>query len=133
MRKLRPDFLRDDSSAEVWYDLREDWSLIEASLAKQYGIRIRQEVGMPWTEFSTLVGGLMPDTPLGTVVGIRAEKDQETIKAFSPDQRRIHRDWHTRQALKKLDEPDKLDREMDNLGAMFKAMFGAKGVNECQA
>lgn len=88
---------------------------------------------MPWTEFVTLVGGLMSDTPLGSVVGIRAEKDPETIKTFNPDQHRIHRDWNTRQALDKLADPEKLNKDMDDLGAMFKAMFGKRGVNECQA
>ena len=93
MRKLKLGFKNNKISNIEWYDLREDWPLIEASLAKQYGIRIRRELDMPWTEFCTLVGGLMPDTPLGQIVSIRAEKDEDTIRNFSNDQRRIYDDW----------------------------------------
>ncbi|WP_081718091.1 Gp15 family bacteriophage protein [Paenibacillus sp. MAEPY1] len=122
-RKPLPDF--DNSAApENWYDLREDWSLIEASLAKQYGIRIRQHGDMPWEEFCTLVGGLMPDTPLGSIVTIRAEKDPKTIKGFSADQRRIYNDWRKRQADQKLTDPEKLDQEMKSLEAAMARMFG---------
>jgi hypothetical protein len=88
---------------------------------------------MPWTEFVTLVGGIMPDTPLGSVVGIRAETDPDVIKGFNPDQRRIHGDWQKKQALKRLDQPEKLNKDMENLGNMFKSMFGKKVVNPCQA
>lgn len=121
-RTQLPDFKKLNNE-EQWYDLREDWSLIEASLAKQYGIRIRSQADMPWTEFCTLVGGLMPDTPLGQIVSIRAEKDPKVIRAFTPDQRTIYRKWRTREAKKRLSDPDKLDKEMAALGKMFAAMF----------
>jgi len=103
--------------------LREDWALIEASLAKQYGIRIRHEADMPWTEFYTLVSGLMPDTPLGNMVSIRAEKDPEALKAFNSEQNRIHREWQIKQAKKKTEEPESLEKEMDNLGKVLKKAF----------
>lgn len=45
--------------------MEEDWPLIEASLAKQYGIRIRKEIDtMDYAELCNLISGLMPDTPL---------------------------------------------------------------------
>jgi hypothetical protein len=45
--------------------MEEDWLLIEASLAKQYGIRIRKEIDtMSYAELCNLISGLMPDTPL---------------------------------------------------------------------
>lgn len=78
---------------------------------------------MPWDEFCTLVSGLMPDTPLGQIVTIRAEKDPKIIKGFTTDQRRIHREWRTRQAKKKLDDPKKLEKDMEALTKVFKAMF----------
>lgn len=112
------------SSPDGWYDLYEDWPLIEASLAMQYGIRIRQHGDMPWEEFCTLVGGLMPDTPLGSIVSIRAEQDPKTIKGFNADQRRIYNDWRKRQAVKQLDNPIKLDQEMKNLEAAMARAFG---------
>jgi len=83
---------------------------------------------MPWDEFCTLVAGLMPDTPLGSVVSIRAEKDQKAIKSFSADQRRIHREWRTRRAQKRLDDPDKLKQDMDALVKLFATMFGKEAT-----
>jgi len=53
------------SNSECWYDLFDDWKLIEASITKQYGIRIRKDIGtMDWAELSGLISGLMGDTPL---------------------------------------------------------------------
>jgi len=110
--------------------LRSDWDLVEASLAKQYGLRIRQHTDMPWTEFCTMVGGLMPDTPLGQIVSIRSEKDKKVIKAFSPDQRRIHSEWQLKIANKKLENLEQLNKEMEQLSKVFATMFGKKGVRK---
>lgn len=64
MRKWKNDFKTSDEQ-ELWYDMKEDWPLIEASLAKQYSIRIRKEIdNMSYAELCTLVSGLMSDTPL---------------------------------------------------------------------
>lgn len=129
MRTRRPDF-GSKETRESYYDLHEDWSLIEASLATQYGIRIRSESGsMPFSEFLTLVSGLMPETPLGKIVAIRSEKDQKAIKAFSPDQKRIHSEWRKRSAAKQLEDPENLDKQMEQLSKMLGAMFGKKGGN----
>ncbi|WP_051236358.1 Gp15 family bacteriophage protein [Paenibacillus pinihumi] len=123
MRKQLPDF-EGQSSPDNWYDLQEDWPLIESSLAKQYGIRIRQHGDMLWDEFCTLVAGLMPDTPLGSVVSIRSEQDPKTIKAFNADQRRIYNAWRNRRAEKQLEDPEKLEQAMKNLEAAMARMFG---------
>ncbi|ASA26357.1 hypothetical protein B9T62_16895 [Paenibacillus donghaensis] len=108
--------------------MREDWPLIEASLAKQYGIRIRQQGDMPWSEFCILVAGLMPDTPLGSIVTIRSEKDQKVIKGYTSDQRRIYNDWRKRQAEQKLLDEVTLDKEMKVLEAAMARMFGGGGA-----
>ena len=64
MRKWKNDF-NTINETELWYDLEEDWPLIEASLAKQYGIRIRKEIDtMDYAELCNFISGLMPDTPL---------------------------------------------------------------------
>lgn len=107
--------------------MREDWPLIEASLAKQYGIRIRTQADMPWSEFCTLVAGLMPDTPLGSIVAIRSEKDPKVRKGFSTDQKRIYNDWRLRRAEHKLADPGKLEQEMKSLEAALARMFGGGG------
>jgi hypothetical protein len=123
MKKLNHDFKKPYDTTNDCYDLYEDWDLIEASLAKQYGIRIRTQASMPWTEFCTLVSGLMPDTPLGSIVSIRAEKDRKVIKGFSPEQRRIYNEWRNRNAQKKLDNPDKLSKDFTALENTLKQLF----------
>ncbi len=40
----------------------------------------------------------MEDTPLGRIVAIRSEKDAKTIRKFSPEQRRILREWQKKKA-----------------------------------
>jgi hypothetical protein len=124
MTRLKLGFKSNKVSNIEWYDLREDWALIEASLAKQYSIRIRRELDMPWTEFCTLVAGLMPDTPLGQIVSIRAEQDEDIVRNFSSDQRRIYDDWQKKVASKKLENKEELDKEMKELEYMLASMFG---------
>lgn len=87
---------------EAWYDIEEDWELIEASFLKQYGIRLRSEDDMSWSEFCSLLSGIMPDTPLGRVVAIRSEKDPKVIKNFTKEQKQIRNEYlrHRNQRLK---------------------------------
>ena len=85
---------------------------------------------MSWPEFCTLVSGLMPDTPLGQIVSIRAEIDSKVIKNFNSDQKKIYNDWRLRQANKQLEDTNKLDKDIANLEKMFASMFGNKGVKE---
>ena len=64
MRKWKNDF-KTSNDTELQYDMEDDWPLIEASLAKQYGIRIRKEIDtMSYAELCNLISGLMSDTPL---------------------------------------------------------------------
>ena len=83
---------------------------------------------MPWTEFCTLVSGLMNDTPLGQIVAIRSEKDPKVIKNFTAGQRRIRTDWITKQAKRK--SPQVIQRELDDLQRSFAIMFGKGGENK---
>ena len=109
---------------ESWYDLLEDYDLIEASFAKQYGIRLRNEQDMTWSEFATLLSGLMPDTPLGQIISIRAEKDKEIIKRFTKDQKRIQSDWKRRQS-KNVDK-ESYEDAMNTFKNMFISMANSK-------
>lgn len=84
---------RHPQSSETYYDLWDDWELIESSFLSQYGIRLRTEDDMSYGEFCSLLSGLMPETPLGRVVSIRAEKDPKVIKNFTKEQKKIHNDW----------------------------------------
>lgn len=54
---------------------------------------------MPWDEFCDLLAGLDDTTPLGKMVSIRLETDEEIINAFTPDQKRIHDDWQKKQVM----------------------------------
>lgn len=95
-RSPRLDFAKKQAYREDWYNLYEDWGLIEASFTSQYGIRLRQEDDMSWSEFCTLLAGIMPETPLGQVVSIRSENDKEVLKSFTKEQHRIRNEWRRR-------------------------------------
>lgn len=129
MRTLRHDFASSTRKpTNDWYDLREDWALIEASIASQYGIRLRQASDMPWSEFTNLLTGLLPETPLGAIVKIRSEDDPKILKQFNADQLAIRNKWRERQALHQLDNPEVLKQSMDSLSKMLKSMFGEGNV-----
>ena len=109
---------------ESYYDLFDDWELIESSFLKQYGIRIRRsDDDMSWTEFCSLIAGLMHDTPLGQIVSIRAEKDPKVIKDFSSEQKRIRNEWITRRNKKLKEDPVAYKKYMDGFQAWCKASF----------
>jgi hypothetical protein len=95
MRTWRHDFAKPISNQEIWYDLYEDYPLIEASFLEQYGIRL-SEVEMSWREFSDLLACLSADTALGRVVAIRSEDDAEVIKNFTKGQKEIRTEWQKR-------------------------------------
>lgn len=69
--------------------------MIEQSIAKQYGVLPSQQGDLPYSDWAKLVSGLMDDTPLGRVVAVRAERDPETIRRFSPEQKRLRQEWTT--------------------------------------
>ena len=96
MRKWRNDFQNNDES---FYDLIDDFDLIESSFAQQYGIRLRMEIDtMKWGEFSSLLSGLNGDTPLGNIVRIRSENDPKVIKNFTENEKRIRSKWLNKNA-----------------------------------
>ena len=109
-----------------WYDIKYDWHLIEASFAKQYGIRLRENKKMPFSEFQQLLSGLMSDTPLGTAISIRSEKDKEVLKSFTPQMREERARWLSKIANEQLKDPEKLDKQMKSFEKMFEAMFSNK-------
>lgn len=119
-RSLKHDFSKPQHNTS-YYDLFEDYDLIEASFAQQYGIRLRQEEDMSWSEFTTLLSGLNGETPLGAVVSIRSEKDPKMIKQFNREQKRIYNHWK----LRKTKEYSK--EEYNNAMQQFESMFKAMG------
>lgn len=100
MRKWKNDFKFPENN-ETWYDFYEDWPLIEASLTKQYGIRLRKEINtMSYAELCSLIQGIMGDTPLGNIVQIRSENNEETLKNFTLEQKRIRSEYRNKIAKK---------------------------------
>lgn len=102
-------------SNEPYYDLFEDWDLIVSSFLSQYGIRLstKEFKTVDWAEFSALLSGLSAETALGRIVSIRSETDEETIKRFSPYQKKVHADWQER--LYKAMSEEEYEAEMRQL------------------
>ncbi|MBU3208687.1 bacteriophage Gp15 family protein [Clostridium algidicarnis] len=97
----------------------EDWGLIEASFTTQYGIRLRNEPDMSWSEFCTLLAGIMPKTPLGQVVSIRSEENNDMLKNFTPEQHKIRNEWRNRQVkIMSDEEKEETLKELQNIFSM---------------
>lgn len=107
-----------------YYDLVDDWGLIESSFAMQYGIRLSKE-DIRFPEFKTLLSGIMPDTPLGQIVQIRSEKDPKILKTFNKQQKRIRSEWFQKNAKKHVESMSNEEKRkaVDSINAIFKEMF----------
>jgi hypothetical protein len=120
MKKSSPPFAT-SSNDTAFYDIVEDYELIEASFAQQYGIRLRRENDMEWGEFLTLLAGLNGETPLGYVVSIRSEKDRERIKNFTAAEKKIRNDWAIKHRRVVTDTKER-DAALSGFLAVFKEM-----------
>lgn len=78
---------------------------------------------MSWQEFCTLLSGLLPDTPLGKIVSIRAEKDPKILKNFTKEQKKIRNDWQRRKMQKLREDPVAYKAYIDEFQAFCKAAF----------
>ncbi|WP_242842761.1 Gp15 family bacteriophage protein [Terrisporobacter othiniensis] len=107
-----------------WYDLFEDWELIEASFLTQYGIRLRLVDDMSWNEFCTLLSGIMTETPLGQIVSIRAEEDKDILNNFTEEQHKIRNEWRNRnnKTIEMTDEEKA--QKVKEFEQMMASMFG---------
>ena len=81
-KRRKQKVLKSKNFGNDWYDLIDDWALVEASFASQYHIRLRSENDMTWGEFCTLLSGIMSETPLGQIVAIRSEDDGQIREFF---------------------------------------------------
>lgn len=114
-----------------WYDIWDDWELIEASFADQYHIRLRskEEENMSWEEFSNLLSGLGPETALGRIITIRSEDQTDTLKYFSAGQHEIRDTWQKKESKRKqeFDKKNQI-KPLDPYAAlttMFKGLLGS--------
>ncbi len=78
---------------------------------------------MSWHEFCTLLSGLLPDTPLGKIVSIRAEKDPKVLKNFTKEQKKIRNDWQRHKMQKLRENPVAYKAYIDEFQAFCKAAF----------
>ncbi len=65
----------------------------------------------------------MPETPLGQIVSIRAEKDAKTIQKFTKDQKKIRNDWIKRKNKKLREDPEAYNKKMLEFQQWAKATF----------
>ena len=69
----------------------------------QYPTKDLYDDKMDWIEFTTLLAGIMPDTPLGNIISIRAEDDADTLEHFSEEQHRIRDEWRDKQTQRMIE------------------------------
>lgn len=129
MKRWSVPFANLDCSELPFYDLIEDYELIEASFAQQYGIRLRRENDMSWDEYITLLSGIGGDTPLGRIVSIRSETDKERLKQFTPDEKRIRNEWRAKHR-RVVTGKRQLDAAMSGFAAMFKSIAEEGSLRE---
>lgn len=75
---------------------------------------------MKWDEFKDLLVGISPETPLGSIVSIRAENDREVLKHFTVEQHRIRNAWRARRAAQI--EPQQMEDVLNALKNAFLSM-----------
>lgn len=79
---------------------------------------------MSWSEFSTLLAGIMPETPLGQIVSIRSEEDKDMLKNFTKEQHKIHNDWRNRvNPIRDMSDEEK-EEEIRKVQEIFAKAFG---------
>lgn len=90
----------------------------------QYGIRLRNEDNMSWSEFCALLKGIMPKTPLGQIVSIRSEEDKEILKHFTKEQHDIRNEWRNRNnPIKGMTDEEKA-LKIEEVQEIFSKAFG---------
>ena len=79
---------------------------------------------MSWSEFCTLLTGIMPETPLGQIVSIRSEEDKEMLKNYTKEQHKIRNDWRNRvNPIRDMSEEEK-EEEIKRVQEIFAKAFG---------
>lgn len=93
------------------------------SLAGQYGLPPTLQERLRYRDWSALVAGLRPDSPLGLAVAARMERDSRAVARMSPWQRRQRSRWARRQATK---DPDSARQQLETLQGALRRMYGQK-------
>jgi Tfp pilus assembly protein PilO len=77
---------------------------------------------MSWSEFTTLLKGIMPETPLGQIVSIRSEENKDMLQNFTQEQHKIRNEWREKQLEDMTVE--ETEEQMQELQELFAKMFG---------
>lgn len=80
---------------------------------------------MSWDEFCTLLSGIMPKTPLGQIVSIRSEEDENILKNFTEEQHKIRNEWRNRQLeeMKNKMTEEELKQQAKEIGELLLGVF----------
>lgn len=80
---------------------------------------------MSWDEFCTLFSGIMPKTPLGQIVSIRSEEDENILKNFTEEQHKIRNEWRNRQLeeMKNKMTEEELKQQAKEIGELLLGVF----------
>lgn len=80
---------------------------------------------MSWDEFCTLLIGIMPKTPLGQIVSIRSEEDENILKNFTEEQHKIRNEWRNRQLeeMKNKMTEEELKQQAKEIGELLLGVF----------
>lgn len=113
----------DFPSEPVLYDIEFDAELIEKSITAQYGILPYAQSCLPYKDWAALVAGLMPESLLGRVIGIRAEQDKSVIEQMSSHQLKIRREWQQFLNGYSLKNEEQTKQELENLQQALKQMY----------
>lgn len=90
----------------------------------QYNIRLRHDESMTWSEFTTLLKGIMSETPLGQIVSIRSEENKDILKNFTQEEHRIRNEWRNKNnTVNNMSEEEKAE-EIRKVQELFKNAFG---------
>lgn len=79
---------------------------------------------MDWKEFTVLLSGIMPETPLGKIVAIRCEENKDILKNFSPEENRIRNDWRSRHSLIEEMTEVEMEKAVSSLQETIARAFG---------
>lgn len=82
------------------------------------------ETDMDWKEFTVLLSGIMPETPLGKIVAIRCEENKDILKNLSPEENRIRNDWRSRHSLREEMTEAEMEKAVSSLQETIARAFG---------
>lgn len=73
---------------------------------------------MSWDEFTDLLSGLSADTPLGRMVQLRTETNEDILKEYTAGERQIRAEWQKKVAKRK--GKDEVKDFLDSMEAAFR-------------